>query len=241
VATSLVTIAATSRPYPGEEANGDAWLVTWTVAGCRIVLVDGVGHGPPAAAASRITLETLALAPDLAPAAALHRCHHALVGTRGAVISIAQIAADGTHLVYTGIGNIEAQLWQAGRAHRPIAYRGIVGAVIPTVRSFVLALEPDWILLLHTDGVRARFELEALAGFRERDPGRLAATVLTDWGCTTDDAAVVVACADPSRLASTSSLVQRASITLDRSDGAPGFTREADHIGERLGHDSTLP
>jgi Stage II sporulation protein E (SpoIIE) len=231
----MVAVAATSRPYPGEVANGDAWLVTWTAAGCRIVLVDGLGHGLPAAAASRIALEVLAQAPDLAPAAALQRCHRALAGTRGAVISIAQIAPGGTQLVYAGLGNIEAQLWQTGHVQRPMAYRGIVGAVIPTIRSFVLTLEPDWVLLLHTDGVRARFELEALAGFRERDPGRMAATVLANWARPTDDAAVVVACADPSGLAGTSSRVQRASITLDRNDGAPSFTRAADHIGERPG------
>jgi hypothetical protein len=216
VATPTVAVAAATRPYPGEVANGDAWLATWTAAGCRIALIDGLGHGPEAAVAARTAIGALALAPDLAPAAALHRCHAVLPGTRGAVISIAQIASDGTQLVYAGIGNIEAQLWQAGQAHRPIAYRGIVGAVIPTIRSFTIPLEPDWVLLLHTDGIRARFAIAALAGFPERNLGRLADTVLADWARPTDDATVVVAGPDADGSTGTAGVVQRASL-----DAAP--------------------
>src|SRR5215208_5172100 len=114
MATPTVAVAGATRPYPGEAANGDAWLVTWADAGCRIALIDGLGHGPPAAVAARVAIEALVHAPDLAPDAALGLCHHALLGTRGAVISIAQIAPEGTSLVYAGIGNIEAQLWQGG-------------------------------------------------------------------------------------------------------------------------------
>jgi serine phosphatase RsbU (regulator of sigma subunit) len=189
-----LVVAAATRPYPGETANGDAWSVQWTENACRIAVIDGLGHGPAAAAAARAATDTLAAHPDLAPDEALRLCHQALAGTRGAAISIARIEPAGARLIYAGVGNIEARLWQAAGLQRPIAYRGIVGATLRTIRPFELRLEPQWLLFVHTDGVSARFEPEGLSAFTWRDPQRLADEVLRGWGRPTDDATVVVVC-----------------------------------------------
>ena len=186
-------MAGASRPYPGETANGDAWTVQRHGGACRIAVIDGLGHGPAAAAAAQGALDVLAAHPALPPSEAVQACHHALRGTRGAVISIAAIDLDAGQLTYAGVGNVEAQLRQGGRTERLIAYRGIVGVTLPTVRSFVAALEREWLLLLHTDGVSARFAVESLPEFANPEPGRLAEAVLAGWGRATDDATVIVA------------------------------------------------
>lgn len=165
----------------------------WHEQGCRIALIDGLGHGPAAAAAAQSAIDVLTARPLLSPTDAMHACHYALYGTRGAVISIAGIDLDQGQLVYAGVGNVEAQFRQSGRTQRLIAYRGIVGVALPPVRSFQIALERDWLLALHTDGVSARFALDGIPDVDSATPERLASLVLTGWGRASDDATVVVA------------------------------------------------
>jgi serine phosphatase RsbU (regulator of sigma subunit) len=188
-----ITVAVAARPHPEESVSGDGWSVDWWEGACRIALIDGLGHGPNAAAIAQRAVETLRDHPALGPAEALALCHRALAGTRGAAVSIARLEPDAGRLTYAGIGNVEAQLWQAGRSQRPIAYRGIVGVTARSPRAFDLALEPGWLLVLWTDGVSARFELASIPGTLHSDPHALAEMLLRDWSRLSDDATVVVA------------------------------------------------
>jgi serine phosphatase RsbU (regulator of sigma subunit) len=191
-APTLLTAAAT-RPYPGESTSGDAWQLTGENGRYRLALVDGLGHGPEAAFAAQRALAALAAQPALGPAESVQACHRALAGTRGAAISVVCLDLDAGELRFAGIGNVEAQLWQPARLERLMPYRGIVGAVMRTVREFVYPLEAEWLLLMHSDGIRGRFDLPALPAFRQRNLQELTTTILTDWGRPSDDATVVVA------------------------------------------------
>jgi hypothetical protein len=71
-------------------------------------------------------------------------------------------------------------------------YRGIIGSVIPTIRSVALPLTAAWLLVLHTDGVSSRFALEELPDWHHCEPQMLAETILQAWGRQTDDATVLV-------------------------------------------------
>ena len=193
MADEPITIAAASRSYPGETANGDAWTVQWHGGICRIAVIDGLGHGPAAAAAAQRATDVLKAHPALAPGEAVHACHAALQRTRGAVMSLVGIDLDAGNLTYASVGNVEAQLWQSGQTQRLMASRGIVGVTLPTLRPFMVALERHWLLLLHTDGVSARFAVDSLPEFTSAAPDSLAMAVLAGWGRSTDDATVVVA------------------------------------------------
>lgn len=193
MADPTLAIGTAARPYPGEQVSGDGWSIDWHKGTCRIALIDGLGHGVEAAAATLAATTALASRPELSPADALRLCHQALQGTRGAVISVARIDPSGARLTYAGVGNVEARLWQPPEQQRPIAYRGIVGVALPTLRSFELELRPDWMLMLHTDGVTSRFDLQELAPLIGGDPDVLASEVLRRWGRQTDDATVLIA------------------------------------------------
>ncbi|HEV7665634.1 MAG TPA: SpoIIE family protein phosphatase [Chloroflexota bacterium] len=185
-------IGAAGRPYAGEVVNGDAWQIDRHAGGCRLAVIDGLGHGPPAAAASDAACAALAQRPDLPPGQSLRLCHAALSGTRGAAISIAAIDASGTSLQYAGIGNVEGHLWHSGVQQRLMVYRGIVGAVLPEPRVFTFALPSGWLLVLHTDGIRARFRLDASPAEALDQAQHLADYLLAEWARPTDDAMVVV-------------------------------------------------
>lgn len=188
-----IVVGAASRPYPGETENGDAWTVQWHGSLCRIALIDGLGHGPSAAEAAQIAVGVLASHADLSPADAIQACHQALRGSRGAVIYITVVDTRKSELTHASVGNVEAHLLQSGKTQRLIGARGIVGVALPAVRSFVVGLDPEWLLLLHTDGVSARVALENVPEAHSASPEQLAAVVLDRWGRATDDATVLVA------------------------------------------------
>ncbi len=187
-------IAAAGRPHPTEQVSGDAWAVHWHAEQCRIAVIDGLGHGPEAATVAERATTALARYPDLDPLSALARCDEALAGTRGAAVSVAAIDCRTSRLVYAGIGNIEAQLWQAGASQRLIAYRGIVGVTRRTVRAFSFDLRPDWWLLLYTDGISSHLNAAELDSTVRADPRAAADAALARWGRSTDDATAVVVC-----------------------------------------------
>jgi serine phosphatase RsbU (regulator of sigma subunit) len=193
VGEDAVVVVGASRPYPGETANGDAWAVHYHAGGCRIALVDGLGHGPEAAAAADAAIAVLAAHPALDPVAAIQACHGALAGTRGAVVVVAHVDPAARRLTVAGVGNAEIRLRQSGHEQRPISYRGVVGGTIGTVRAFVLDLDPDWLLLMHTDGVNARLDLEPTAALPPDALGAGAEALLRRWASEDDDATVVLA------------------------------------------------
>ena len=189
-----IHVAVATRPHPRETENGDSWIALPRGSGHRIVAVDGLGHGPDAAAAARAALDSFTRTIEMDLGEAVRRCHQALTGTRGAALAVADVNPSARTLTYAGVGNVEARIWHASRpdaVERPISYRGIVGSTLPTVRSFDFALEAGWRVLLHTDGISARFDLAELPA--SGDPQALADAILDAWSRPTDDATVVVA------------------------------------------------
>lgn len=189
---AAIRFAAASRPFHGEALSGDAWQVDWHDTICRLAVIDGLGHGPEAAAAADAATKVLGADPELTPVAAIQECHLALHATRGAAMWVGALDTATAHLTWAGVGNVDARLWQAGHQLRLVGQRGIVGAVLPTLRAFEQALEVGWLLVVHTDGIRDRFDLEDMpATVRGGDPQSLVDGLIADWGRVTDDALVV--------------------------------------------------
>ena len=74
-----------------------------------------------------------------------------------------------------------------------IAYRGIIGSAMRTVRPFTLRLAEEWTLLMHSDGISARADLDALDVPTPWDPAVLAQAVLDTYARQHDDALAVIA------------------------------------------------
>jgi hypothetical protein len=188
---SPLTIAAASRPFPGETVNGDAWVLHRFGSVFRLSVIDGLGHGPDAAAATQSALNCLDGIVDPEPAVAIQACHQVLHSTRGAVMLTASIDIVANRLRYAGVGNVEARLQLIDGEHRLVSYRGIVGVVLPTIRTFDYSLTPHWRLLAHTDGIRGRFDLATEIDGETID-SEWAQRFLGRWARPTDDATVVV-------------------------------------------------
>lgn len=185
-------IAVAARPYPGESVSGDAVSVDWHGEVCRVAVIDGLGHGLPAETAARTIKAQLAAHPELGAVEMLTRAHDAAAGTRGAAIAVAAIDTAGERLTYAGLGNIDGHLSRDAQLRRLSTDRGILGVTHRRLHPQVEALPASWVLVMHSDGVSARFDLPAVLAETGADPQRLADTLLAGWARATDDATVVV-------------------------------------------------
>jgi serine phosphatase RsbU (regulator of sigma subunit) len=183
-----------ARALNGASRSGDAHLVLDVLGGLLVSVVDGLGHGPEAALAANRAIDTLRIRPDLPALELIKRCHEALRGTRGAVLSLAVFETARRTLSWVGVGNVEGSLMrcraEAYRRHDSVPVRGgIVGYRLPPVRVGTVEIEPGDVLVLATDGIRSGFEQGVQAGMTPTD---MAAYILSQFGKTTDDALVLV-------------------------------------------------
>ncbi|OAI43755.1 hypothetical protein AYO38_02465 [bacterium SCGC AG-212-C10] len=190
-----LVVAGHRRPYPGESENGDAWFVHIIDGAYRVVLVDGVGHGGPAAHSAAIVSTVLEELPSLDPADVLQRCHQRLHGERGAVVAIAVFRVGERTLTIAGVGNVASYLLGNEREQHLLTQRGLLGSTIPTIRSTVIALpDGEWAFAMHSDGLHSKFTLleSELHGLDEPALSQLAVSLLDQYERADDDASLVL-------------------------------------------------
>ncbi len=193
--TSLVHWGVATLALTGQTESGDLHLVAPVKHGVLVAVVDGLGHGEEAAAPAKIAVHTLEQFAEEPPLSLVQRCHAALKGTRGVVLSLARLDAHRGTMTWLGIGNVEGLLHHAHWAERSaraslVTRGGIVGSELPAVQAAVLPVEPGDTLVFATDGIRSGFSDDVSA---REDPQRLADQLLSRYGKGTDDALVLVA------------------------------------------------
>ncbi len=180
--------AVASRPAPGELVCGDRHLVREEDGLLVAAVVDGLGHGPPAAEAAEAAVQTLGAPGETGVRALLEELHRQLGRTRGAAISLARLERSGA-LSWAGVGNVEAvAVSPDGQARRLSTGNGIVGQRMGTLYPQQLTLEPETTLLWVTDGVDADF----LEDFRPLLPtASIPGKILERHALGSDDALVL--------------------------------------------------
>ncbi|MER7888819.1 SpoIIE family protein phosphatase [Micromonospora sp. NPDC094482] len=186
--------AGLTRPITGETVSGDGFAVRVAEGRRQVLVSDGLGHGPLASAASDAAIAAFHGAPAGPPAVVVQHLHRSMSHTRGAALAVAELDAPAGVLHYAGLGNISAQVVTAGGRRRGlVSLPGIAGHQRPVVREYDYPLEPDDLLVMHSDGVVDRWQLDDYPGLAERSPLVVAATLLRDAGTRRDDACVLAA------------------------------------------------
>lgn len=179
----------------GESVSGDAFVVAPIPGGTLVAAMDGLGHGPDAAAASQAAAEVVREHAGEPVGELLQRCHRALRRTRGVAMSLVAVRAAPPGMDWIGVGNVEARVLRAPRDERPadesiLLRGGVVGYQVPDVRASSIALAPGDTLLMATDGVAPQFADDVdLAA----PPAELAVALLEGHGKGTDDGLVLAA------------------------------------------------
>jgi anti-sigma regulatory factor (Ser/Thr protein kinase) len=178
------------RPITGETECGDAYAAVQAGDTVTAVMCDGLGHGPLAAAAAAEGVAAFLDDPAGDPATLLGRMHRRMSGTRGGAVGVVQLG--GGTARFAGLGNIAASVLSPGRRKNMISIPGIAGLQARTIRQFDYELPPGAAVILHSDGISARWEAAALPGLEARDPLLIAAVLLGAAGIHRDDAGILV-------------------------------------------------
>jgi anti-sigma regulatory factor (Ser/Thr protein kinase) len=186
-------IAVISEPIAGEEESGDGWSLRTTVDTVLLMVVDGLGHGILASEAARAAEKIFAGTREMSLAAILNDTHAALRQTRGAAEAIAKIEFDKQQLSFAGIGNISASIVSPGSSRSMASHNGTLGMSIERVQEFTCPWNHDSVLVMHSDGVATRWDLERYPGLLAKAPSLIAAVLHRDFSRQRDDATVLVA------------------------------------------------
>jgi anti-sigma regulatory factor (Ser/Thr protein kinase) len=185
-------LGAVMVPYPGETAIGDGWACHASPTGPRLFVCDGSGHGPEAAKATQAALRAFEQHPGLESARLAELIHRQLTPTRGAAIALAQVDASHGLVRFVGIGNISGALVSHGQLRRMVSHNGIAGHVAARIREFTYPFVGEVMLILHSDGLSAKWALDTYPGLAASHPSIIAGVLFRLHGRQRDDACVVV-------------------------------------------------
>lgn len=178
---------------PGETTSGDGMSVKRTDKYIKIMLADGLGHGPDANKAINEAALAFKIFPDFSPTETLRFLHTNIKKTRGAVINILTYNYLSKMWTSTGIGNIAARLIGPVASRNQISYNGIVGHNIPnTMNDQEYPSEQYNMVVLCSDGIKTRWDIAKYPMIQKKDPAVLGAAIYKDHARKTDDMSVVV-------------------------------------------------
>jgi anti-sigma regulatory factor (Ser/Thr protein kinase) len=189
-----VEVGAVCVPMPGEEMCGDGWEVQWAPSSIRLLVVDGLGHGPIAARAATVAVEMFVASARLpGPEAVVHALHGALRPTRGAALGVAQLDLIARAIRFCGVGNVGASLEVAGhKARGLVSHNGIAGHEARRIQEFTVPWPAKGMLVMHSDGIQTQWKLDAYSGLQARHPSVIAGMLYRDFRRKSDDSTVVV-------------------------------------------------
>ncbi|HYD58021.1 MAG TPA: ATP-binding protein [Burkholderiales bacterium] len=177
----------------GEDVCGDGWCVVQGRGSVACFVVDGLGHGPDAAEAARVAIETVQASAQLDAPDIMDAVHRSLRPTRGAAAALAKLQPESELCTFCGIGNISVSI-RDGAATRPLmSHNGILGHQVRKMQGISYPFHSDALLVMHSDGVATRWDLGAYPGVDARHPAIAAALLYRDFTRGRDDATVLVA------------------------------------------------
>lgn len=186
-----VGVATRARRCAAE--NGDAFVIRESQAALLVGLIDGLGHGEPAQKAALAAQTYVQKHFDQPLDKIFAGASRACSATRGVVMALARFPSN-THLSFASVGNIEARVSGSCRVPFPV-HRGILGAGETCVETPVKLEEFDWnpetVLVLHTDGLRSRWNWNDFSGIERQPAQDIAAKLLRELASENDDATVL--------------------------------------------------
>jgi len=186
-------VGAICLAKPGEQVSGDACAIHHETNRCLYVVVDGLGHGPDAAAVAREALDVFNKRTAMNPAGIVELMHRALRSSRGGAVAVADIDFNENMVRFAGVGNIAGVIVGLDGQRHLVSSNGIVGHDVRHIREFSYPWVKDGLLVMHSDGLGTKWNLASYAGLRGRSPGIIAGVLYRDFSRRKDDITVLVA------------------------------------------------
>lgn len=181
-----------TRPYPGKDVNGDAFVIEHWNGSALVAVIDGLGHGQlayQAALPARQYVETHLEQPLRATFEGVGRSCR---GTQGVVMAIARIDWRLRKLSMANVGNVEARFFGSAQPVNFMIRRGVIGLNAPNPVVTEHRWDSACTLVLHSDGLKSHWRWEDLAPQPGVPASVIAQRLLRRQARDDDDVTVVV-------------------------------------------------
>jgi hypothetical protein len=191
-----IAIGAVVEPYPGERVCGDGWAYAagpdGGIDGGTVLVVDGSGHGEYAARAAAVAIAEFLANSGRDCVGLVETIHRALAPTRGAALAVARLDRKERVVRFVGIGNIVGSILVEGQLRHMVSHNGTAGHVAPRIREFTYPFTGEPTLILHSDGMSARWDLGSYPGLAAAHPALIAGVLFREYRRDRDDCSIVV-------------------------------------------------
>jgi anti-sigma regulatory factor (Ser/Thr protein kinase) len=179
---------------PGEVTSGDGFVYKKNDKYIKMMLADGLGHGPEANHAVNEAAAAFKVFPDYSPSETIRFIHQAIKKTRGAVINIIGYEYGKKMWTTVGVGNIAARMSGPVNFKNHMSYNGIVGHNIPNTLNDQQYVSQDFNqVMLCSDGIKTRIDMAKYPMMYKYDSTILAAAIYKDHARRNDDMSVIIA------------------------------------------------
>jgi phosphoserine phosphatase RsbX len=196
--TRFLEYASASFTHPGEKDCGDDYVVIDEPARTQVAVIDGLGHGPAAAAATQRAITELRRQRNKKPLSDLVRhSDTALRHTRGVAMTIAEFRSEAPNMTWLGVGNVMAclaRMTPIGRVRCQLLMlrSGIVGRHPTHLNPSTSQVNRGDLIVFATDGINPAFIEDLKLVENGTHVANLARTLLSKHLKGTDDALMVV-------------------------------------------------
>jgi len=121
----------------------------------------------------------------------LNAIHAGLRSTRGAAVSIADIEAGRQLIRYVGVGNVAGEVVSSSGMRSMVSLNGTAGVEVRKISEFTYPWPEDAVLVLHSDGLSSRWNIDHYPGLVSRHPTVIAGVLYRDHDRGHDDVTVV--------------------------------------------------
>ena len=182
--------AQVNRPHCYEHVSGDAAIVRERDHLLFAAIVDVLGHGAEAHDVAVSAQQFLAQHWCDSMVDLMAGFHDHLAGSRGAGAGLCLLDRYTGLIRYTGIGNTVIRRFGSNEL-RLLSRSGIIGGSRRTPKEEQMTLAPGDVVLLYTDGVKDRFELQDYPQLLHHGAESIAKTVIERFGKEHDDATCI--------------------------------------------------
>jgi anti-sigma regulatory factor (Ser/Thr protein kinase) len=183
-------VGAATRSRRRAAANGDAFVICEWEGRLLAGVIDGLGHGEPAQTAA-LAAQSYVRSHYYLPLDEIFRgVSHACQGTRGVVMALARFES-ATAMTSASLGNIEMRSWTGAERMNFTVKRGFLGTGADQVHVQEHRWEPHWMLVLHSDGLRAQWQWSDFPGLEHENPQAVADQLLSKLAKEDDDATIL--------------------------------------------------
>jgi anti-sigma regulatory factor (Ser/Thr protein kinase) len=188
-----VEVRSVIVPKPGETVSGDGSSFTLDNDCLKIFLGDGLGHGPEAHFAVQQAVAAFKnYTGDANPIDMIRHLHAEVKKTRGLVGTVAIYYFKEKKWRICGVGNISTRIQTNMVCKNYMSYNGIIGLNVPnSLQEQVVEHERGQIMLLCSDGILTRWDVQKFSAVFKYDLSILAAVIYKDFGRKTDDMSVI--------------------------------------------------